>query len=185
MSPIPAVLPSPPLLKRLRKWHNDTVIRIDPAVRLPLLLAISMVVIFVIAHAWENRVQAPREYSNECSICHHGGHGQVSEIAPIFGRVGPIARTPEGHHYLIDVLLYGLDGSIMAGGGHYNSSMPSFHRLPDEEIARILTFVASQEMPESAPTFTAADIAGARAHPMSATDVLLERQTLDQRHPLP
>ncbi|MBS1103923.1 c-type cytochrome [Gluconobacter sp. Dm-62] len=143
-----------------------------------------MVVAFVVAHAWENRIQAPREYSNECSICHHGGHGQVSEIAPIFGRVGPIAQTPAGHHYLVDVLLYGLDGSITAGGAHYNNSMPSFHRLSDDEIARILTFVASQEMPSGAPTFTAADIAAGRAHPMSATDVLQERQKLDLQTPV-
>lgn len=143
-----------------------------------------MVIVFVVGHAWENRVQAPREYSNECSICHHGGHGQVSEIAPIFGRVGPIAQTPAGHHYLVDVLLYGLDGPITAGGTHYNNSMPSFHRLPDDEIARILTFVASQEMPSDAPRFSAADIAAARAHPISATDVLQERQKLDLQEPV-
>ncbi|MQR97985.1 c-type cytochrome [Gluconobacter aidae] len=159
-------------------------IRIDPAVRLPLFLAISMVIVFVIGHAWENRIQAPREYSNECSICHHGGHGQVSEIAPIFGRVGPIAQTPAGHHYLVDVLLYGLDGPITAGGGHYNGAMPSFQRLPNDEIARILTFVASQEMSGSTPIFTAADVAAARTHPMSASEVLQERQKLDLQTPV-
>ncbi|GBR54585.1 c-type cytochrome [Gluconobacter sphaericus] len=159
-------------------------IRIDPAVRLPLFLAIFMVAVFVVGHAWENRAQAPREYANECSTCHHGGHGQVSEVAPIFGRVGPIAQTPAGHHYLADVLLYGLNGPITAGDGHYNSSMPSFHRLSNDEIARILTFVASQEIPADAPTFTAADVAAARAHPMSATEVLQERQKLDLQTPV-
>jgi len=161
------------------------VIRLDPAIRLPLFIAIFLAIVFVVGHAWENREQAPREYSNECSICHHGGHGQVRAVAPIFGRVGHIALTPEGHRYIIHVLLNGLDGPITAGGAAYNSSMPSFHRLPDDEIARILTFVASQEMPSGGPTFTAADIAEERKHPLSPEEVLLERQKLEQQTPLP
>ncbi|GBD56894.1 anaerobically induced outer membrane protein [Gluconobacter wancherniae NBRC 103581] len=178
-------LPSPSLLIIALKCDYEAVPRIDPAIRLPLLLAILMVIGFVVAHAWENRAQAPREYSNECSICHHGGHGQASEIAPIFGRVGRIAMTPEGHRYITHVLLYGLNGPILANGEPYNNSMPSFGRLPDSEIARILTFVAAQEMPTGAPAFKAADIAEARAHPLSPHDVLLERQQLDQQSPLP
>ncbi|EHH67631.1 putative cytochrome c-552 [Gluconobacter morbifer G707] len=144
-----------------------------------------MVIVFVIGHAWENRERAAREYSNECSICHHGGHGQVSEVAPIFGRVGPIALTPEGHHYIIDVLLNGLDGPITANGARYDSSMPSFHRLPNDEIARILTFVARQEMTAGGPVFTASEIAQARKHPLSPHEVLQERQRLEHQISIP
>ncbi|GLQ63538.1 hypothetical protein GCM10007867_23830 [Gluconobacter cerinus] len=106
-------------------------------------------------------------------------------VAPIFGRVGHIALTPEGHRYIIHVLLNGLDGPITAGGAPYNSSMPSFHRLSDDEIARILTFVGGKEMAAGGPTFTAAEIAEERKHPLSPQEVLLERQKLEQQSPLP
>lgn len=160
-------------------------IRPDPTIRLPLFTAIGLVALFVVFHAWNIREQAPREYSNECSICHHGGHGQVHEFAPIFGRVGRIAQTPAGRRYIIDVLLNGLDGPITAGGAPYDGAMPSFQRLSDEELARILTFVAAQEMPSGPPGFTAGEIAQARLRKLSPHEVLLERQALDREEPLP
>ncbi|KXV30015.1 cytochrome C552, partial [Gluconobacter japonicus] len=49
----------------------------------------------------------------------------------------------------------------------------------------ILTFVASQEMSSGGPTFTAAEIAEERKHPLSPEEVLLERQKLEQQTPLP
>ncbi|GCE79316.1 c-type cytochrome [Komagataeibacter oboediens] len=125
-------------------------------------------------------------YRTNCGICHHGGEGMKGEIPPVSGRVDKIASTPEGKQYLMHVLLNGLNGPLQIDGVRYNFSMPPFRaHLSDEEIASILTYLATRGDTRPAPVFRAADVAAERAHPMTTTMVAEERRRLDAIHPLP
>ncbi|MBB2202508.1 cytochrome c [Gluconacetobacter tumulisoli] len=124
-------------------------------------------------------------YRPNCGICHHGGEGMKGEIPPLIGRIDQIARTPEGRHYLADVLLNGLNGPLIANGDRYNFSMPSFRRLPDQDIAAILTYLSAAGDRPDPPVFHAADIAAQRTPVLSPSAVADERRALDKIHPLP
>ncbi|GBR40964.1 cytochrome c class I [Neoasaia chiangmaiensis NBRC 101099] len=158
---------------------------VDRSLRLPLILALAMVGVFIINRNHANRDLGFRDYGEQCGICHHGGRGQAAETPPLFGRIDQIADSPEGKHYIIDVLLNGLSGPITATGQTFSWSMPAFNRRSDEEIARILTWVARQGHMSDPPVFTAADIAAQRRHPRSSEEVHDEREHLDATHPLP
>ncbi|ATU72504.1 c-type cytochrome [Komagataeibacter rhaeticus] len=125
-------------------------------------------------------------YRTNCGICHHGGEGMKGEIPPISGRVDRIAATPEGKRYLMHVLLNGLNGPLEIDGVHYNFSMPPFRaHLSDEEIASILSYLATRGDTRPVPVFTAGEIAAERAHPLTTSMVAEERRHLDAAHPLP
>ncbi|MBB2190748.1 cytochrome c [Gluconacetobacter azotocaptans] len=151
-----------------------------PAVfRIALLLALSL------AACSRHGGPGLARYRPNCGICHHGGEGMKGEIPPLIGRIDQIARTPEGRHYLADVLLNGLNGPLMANGDRYNFSMPSFRRLSDGDIAAILTYLSAAGDRSDPPVFRAADIAAQRAPALSPSAVADERRALDARHPLP
>ncbi|AQU86580.1 cytochrome C biogenesis protein CcdA [Komagataeibacter nataicola] len=125
-------------------------------------------------------------YRTNCGICHHGGEGLKGEIPPITGRVDRIATSPEGRQYLMHVLLNGLNGPLKIDGVPYNFFMPSFRaHLSDEEIASILSYLATRGDTHPAPVFTAAEVARERTHPLSSSMVADERRRLDAIHPLP
>ncbi|MBB2204906.1 c-type cytochrome [Gluconacetobacter takamatsuzukensis] len=124
-------------------------------------------------------------YRTNCGICHHGGEGMLGEIPPLTGRIDRIARTPEGRHYLVDVLLNGLNGPLVANGGRYNFSMPSFRRLSDTEIAAILTYLSASGGQADPPTFQPGDVAAQRGQAPGPSRVADERRALDHLHPLP
>lgn len=124
-------------------------------------------------------------YRTNCGICHHGGEGMLGEIPPLTGRIDQIARTPAGRHYLVDVLLNGLNGPLVANGSRYNFSMPSFRRLSDTEIAAILTYLSASGGRADPPSFAAGDVAAQRAASLGPSRVADERQALDHIYPLP
>ena len=137
-----------------------------------------------IAHAAPDRGAAL--YADNCSACHKaGGIGAPGRHPPLKNRIDKIAATPEGRHYLADLLLVGMFGRIEAGGASYVGYMPAFRQLKDEDIAAILSWLSAQGDSKPAPVITAADIAAARAKPVSMSAVTAERASLAQRHPLP
>ena len=101
-------------------------------------------------------------YGNNCGICHHGGDGMPGSVPPLVGRIDKIAATPEGRHYLADVLMHGVSGRIMANGQPYNAEMPPFRYLKDEDVASILTWLSARGGREKAPAISPSDIAAAR-----------------------
>jgi len=118
-------------------------------------------------------------YGSNCGICHQAGAiGVPGQFPPLKGRVDKIASSPTGKAYLTHVLINGLSGSIQAGGTTYVGYMPSFKALPDDQIAAILTYVASLGDTKPAPTFAASDLAESRAKPMPGSAVAAERKGL-------
>lgn len=125
-------------------------------------------------------------YAQQCAACHQAdAAGSAGDYPPLKNRVDKIAATPEGQHYLADVLTHGMSGTIQAGGDSYNGYMPSFAALKDDEIAAILTYVSSLGDSKPDPAIDVADVAAARARTLSAADVVKERATLDAQHKLP
>lgn len=106
-------------------------------------------------------------------------------VPPLVGRIDRIASTPAGRRYLADVLMNGVSGPIKASGMPYNAEMPPFRYLQDEQVAQILTWLASRGQTSPAPQITAAEIAAARATRKSAGMVASEREALDHDHPIP
>ncbi|MFT8718056.1 c-type cytochrome [Acetobacter sp.] len=125
-------------------------------------------------------------YTANCSLCHQvSAAGVPGQFPPLKGRVSSIASTPEGKTYLMHVLLNGLTGTIKAGGGSYTGYMPSFGTQTDENIAAILTYVASLGDVKPAPVFTADDVKAARGAALPPTAILDERNKLNAAHPVP
>lgn len=124
-------------------------------------------------------------YGNNCGICHHGGDGMPGSVPPLVRRIDKIAATPEGRHYLADVLMHGVSGRIMANGQPYNAEMPPFRYLKDEDVASILTWLSARGGREKAPAISPSDIAAARGAAKSAGQVADERDALNRQHPIP
>ena len=116
---------------------------------------------------------------------HHVGGGMHGTVPPLGGRMDKIAATPEGRHYLADVLMNGVSGPITANGQPYNAEMPPFRYLQDEEVAKILTWLSSRGTTKPAPEITAQDIAAARSNRISSGKVADEREALNKIAPLP
>lgn len=124
-------------------------------------------------------------YGNNCGICHHGGDGMPGSVPPLVGRIDKIAATPEGRHYLADVLMHGVSGRIMANGQPYNAEMPPFRYLKDEDVASILTWLSARGGRENPLAISPSDIAAARGAAKSAGQVADERDALNRQHPIP
>ncbi|EHH68866.1 c-type cytochrome [Gluconobacter morbifer] len=125
-------------------------------------------------------------YTGKCAVCHQaGGMGSPGQFPPLRERVGKIAASPEGRAYLATVLVNGLHGPLTAAGSHYAGFMPSFGSVSDEDIAAVLTYVASLGSRKDAPAISVDDVKAARATPKKAKEILSQRQALEAEHPLP
>ena len=125
-------------------------------------------------------------YTAQCSSCHQAnGVGLAGSYPPLKGRIDKIAASAEGRHYLADVLVYGMLGRIEAGGTTYYGLMPPFHRLPDADIAAVLSWLSALGDSKPPPALDAADIAAVRGKPLTLAGVVNERKALAALHPLP
>ena len=125
-------------------------------------------------------------YAQNCSACHQAdAAGAAGQFPPLKNRLDKIAATPEGRHYLADLLIHGMSGSIAAGGDSYVGYMPGLASLKDDEIASILNWVSSLGDSKPPPVVTTADIAAARGRTLTPAAVAAERTALAARHPLP
>ncbi len=125
-------------------------------------------------------------YAQNCSSCHQAdANGLAGQFPPLRGRIDRIAATTEGRHYLADILIHGMAGSIQVGSDSYVGYMPAFARLPDDQIATILDWVSALGSTRPAPTVATAELAAARTRTLKPADVLAERTALAAQHPLP
>lgn len=122
-------------------------------------------------------------YSSNCAACHQGnGQGIPSAFPPLAGHVPDLLAAENGRTYLIDVLLYGLSGEINVQGTTYNGAMPGWAQLTDEQLAAVLTYIATgwdNELPEDFEPFTAEEVAAERDKGLSTEDVLALREELE------
>ena len=118
-------------------------------------------------------------FAQNCALCHQsGGAGLAGQFPRLAGRVGPISSKPAGRAYLVDVLNYGMVGTVTVDGQPIIGQMPSFAGLPDEQVAAILGYLQSLG---GAPkdSITVAEVSAGRAKDKkSGSDVLAERARL-------
>ncbi len=136
---------------------------------------------FYLLGAQSAMAQASPLYS-QCQGCHQPtGAGVPGVFPPLAGYTPAILEAKGGREYLIQVLLYGLQGSISVKGAKYQGAMPAYPQLKDEEIAGLLNHISTQwgnKFPAGQKPFTAAEVKSQRAKTMTAAQVLEARDKL-------
>lgn len=122
---------------------------------------------------------------NNCIGCHQAnGQGIPGAFPPLAGHVPEILAARGGREWLIQVMLYGLQGQISVKGTSYNGIMPGYAQLSNAEIAAVLTHIATQwgnTLPTGQATFTEAEVQAQRGKNLTAQQVLSARQQLGLR----
>ncbi len=118
-------------------------------------------------------------YAANCASCHGpGGTGIAGAFPPLAGHAAELAER--SRPYLIDSLLYGLQGQIVVRGTTYNGVMPAWGQLSDDEIAAVLNHIVELGGPTVEP-FEADEVAAERGKGWSPADVLeFRRQVINQ-----
>ncbi|HQR03655.1 MAG: cytochrome c [Proteobacteria bacterium] len=77
-------------------------------------------------------------FASRCAACHQAtGSGLPGVFPPLDG-----SEWVQGEpRILANILLHGITGSISVKGATYQGAMPSFHDLPDAELAAVLSYV--------------------------------------------
>lgn len=117
-------------------------------------------------------------YAN-CQGCHGPqGEGNPPLFPPLRGHVAKLLGAEGGRNYLLQVVLYGLQGEIQVEGQAYNQVMPGFAWLPDEDVALVLNHLLTFDAPEGLRPYTPEEVKAARAKPLTPEEVHALRQGL-------
>ncbi len=82
-------------------------------------------------------VLGKRVYNN-CMACHQAnGQGVAGNYPPLDGSPWAQGRPD----VMAALVLHGLEGKLTVHGETYNSAMPSWNRLSDQQLAAVLTYV--------------------------------------------
>jgi mono/diheme cytochrome c family protein len=130
----------------------------------------------------------PQNFASHCSMCHQAdGAGLPGQFPRLAGRIGPIAASPEGRHYLISVVLTGMYGKIVVDGQPISGLMPSMGMMSDKDVADVLNHVVALKKPaKPVAAFTAAEVAKIRAEgKRTSSDVGAERTRIDAKKLIP
>ncbi|WP_051529324.1 c-type cytochrome [Meiothermus cerbereus] len=118
----------------------------------------------------------------QCQGCHQPtGAGIPGVFPPLAGHIPEVLAVKGGREYLIQVMLYGLQGQITIKGAKYQGVMPAYAQLKDEEIAALLNHISTQwgnKLPAGQKAFTADEVKAQRAKTMTAAQVLEARNKL-------
>ena len=78
-------------------------------------------------------------YTTNCVSCHQtNGQGIAGAFPPLAGHLPSVYNVDGGREYIINVLLYGLQGQIQIAGQGYNGVMTAWGQLSNEEIASVI-----------------------------------------------
>lgn len=119
-------------------------------------------------------VDGAQVYAANCASCHGpAGAGIPGAFPPLAGHAAELAE--QDRPYLIDSLLYGLQGQIVVGGTTYNGVMPAWAQLSDEQLAAVLNHIVEFGGP-AVDRFTADEVAAERGKGWGPADVLAYRR---------
>ncbi|GGR09418.1 hypothetical protein GCM10008957_22680 [Deinococcus ruber] len=121
-------------------------------------------------------VDGAKVYAANCASCHGAaGAGVPGAFPPLAGNT---AIAGDGK-YISDVLLYGLQGKIVAKGQPYNGVMPAWAaQLNDAQIAAVATHVRST-WGNKGSAVRASTVKTERSAPKTAAQILKERPQSD------
>jgi len=132
--------------------------------------------------AWQELGEAT--YTGNCTTCHQtDGGGLPDTFPPLTGHLPNVFKAEGGRAYLVQVLLYGLQGKIEVLSKSFDNAMPAWPQLSDEEIAAVLNHALtswdnSALLPEDFSPFLPEEVAVERDKGLSAQDVLELRKSL-------
>jgi mono/diheme cytochrome c family protein len=111
-------------------------------------------------------------YASNCAACHQAaGQGVPGAFPPLAGHTHDLYEAERT--YLLDVLLFGLQGQITVAGMPYNGMMPAWPQLSDAEIAALANHITVEWDGEPAgfEAFTADEAAEQRTLALNPTQV--------------
>ena len=120
-------------------------------------------------------------YAN-CTSCHQASGDGIPGAFPRLngGHSAELARVEGGRAYLVNAMLYGVQGPLNVRGTTYNGVMPAWPQLNDDQIAAVLNYTVTawdnaDALPEGYAPFTPDEVAAARDQGLSGADVLAAR----------
>jgi mono/diheme cytochrome c family protein len=125
-----------------------------------------------------------RVFDASCSVCHQqNGQGIAGAFPPLAGHVAETFAQRNGRDYLVRLVLFGLEGAIVVKGDTFDSAMPPWAQLGDDEIAAALDHVLmawgnDKLLPRDFAPILPADVAAARVQRLTAAEVHALRQQI-------
>ena len=130
----------------------------------------------VLAVAEWDKALGEKTYVN-CTACHQAnGQGVPAAFPPQAGHAPTLYNVEGGRKYMINTVLYGLQGEIEVQGNKYNSIMtPWGPLLKDDQIASVLSYVltswGNEELLVDFAPITPEEVAAERANNFTAQQV--------------
>jgi cytochrome c5 len=131
---------------------------------------------------WQER--GARVFDASCIVFHQNyGQGIAGAFPPLAGHVAETFAQRNGRDYLVRLVLFGLEGAIVVKGDTFDSAMPPWAQLGDDEIAAALDHVLTawgndKLLPRDFAPILPADVAAARAQRLTAAEVHALRQQI-------
>jgi cytochrome c5 len=122
-----------------------------------------------------------RTYAS-CTGCHQAtGAGIPGVFPPVAGHSADLYAAEGGREYLIQVLLYGVQGPITVAGTTYNGLMPGWASFSDQQVAAVINHIVAGfgETPEGFTPIEAREVAAERSQSLPATEVHQRRAALN------
>ncbi|TVR85236.1 MAG: hypothetical protein EA416_17160 [Trueperaceae bacterium] len=121
-------------------------------------------------------------YTN-CVGCHQPtGAGIPGVFPPLVGHTVDLYAAEGGRTYLIEMMLYGVQGQIVVDGATYNGVMPGWQQLSDEAVAAVinhsLTEWGNADLIDDFDAIRAAEVEALRGQGLSTSDVYERRNAL-------
>jgi mono/diheme cytochrome c family protein/heme/copper-type cytochrome/quinol oxidase subunit 4 len=117
--------------------------------------------------------QGASVYTMNCVACHQGsGQGIPGAFPPLAEHAADVYAAG-GEVFLVDVVLYGMQGPIQVSGTTYNGLMLAWSQFSDEELANVLNHIVTawNDPPAGFVPYQPADIAAERGKDLSDSDV--------------
>lgn len=122
-------------------------------------------------------------YQQRCISCHQvTGEGIPGAFPPLKGHSADVYALDGGPEFLVNVLLFGLDGAIEVNGITYRGvPMPAWKQYSDDEIAAVANHIVAgfDGAPSGFVPFTADDVAAERSNNYTNKQVYELRTALD------
>ncbi len=120
-------------------------------------------------------------FTANCVSCHQAdGQGIAGAFPNLANHVPSLYNADRG--YLINVLLYGLQGQIQVNGQGYNGVMTAWSQLSDQAIADVLNYTSTawdnNQALQNFQPYAPEEIAAERDKGLSSSDVYSQRPSL-------
>lgn len=126
-------------------------------------------------------------FGGRCASCHQAdGSGVPGAFPPLKGHAHHVVQAEGGREYMIQGVLYGIQGPIEVHGKSYNQRMMGLGDLSNDQVAAVLNYAVhawgnGDELPEDFEPISAEDVAAQRDKGLSAGEVHGNRPELDNR----